>query len=140
MAYEKRRSAFTNDKQRVGLIYVYKLYSILLILINRELARIPFIDYLSSLSIFGFILLFIYRLMDLFESGLMNFWVNNLIPNGADECFASKQKSTARQVPIRLIDLTSAFVIFGIGVGAVVISFLLEIVNFKSQKHFNMKS
>ena len=70
--------------------------------------------------------------MDLWESGLMRFWVNNLIPK-AYECFADNKRRVARLSPIQLSDLTSAFLILGIGVGLATLSFLLELVFFKLQ-------
>lgn len=45
----------------------------------------------------------------------------------AAECFDGKrQKSEAQQVSIRLADLTSAFVILGIGLGLAILCFSLE--------------
>ena len=71
-------------------------------------------------------LFIIFRLMDFFESGLLRFWAKSVIPR-ADECFATKKQSTsARLVPIRLVDLTSAVLILGVGLGLAVLTFLLE--------------
>lgn len=65
--------------------------------------------------------------MDLWESGHVRSWVRGVIPR-ADECFASNHQKTAGQVAIRLTDLTSAFLILGIGLGTATIIFLLELI------------
>ena len=73
--------------------------------------------------------------MDFFESGLLRFWAKSVIPR-ADECFfTKKQETSARQVPIRLVDLTSAFLILGVGLGLAVLTFLLERIYFKILSH-----
>nr|CAH0101184.1 unnamed protein product [Daphnia galeata] len=67
-------------------------------------------------------------LMDLYESGIVRFWVKQLptIPK-ADECFANdKRRVVSRPAPIQLTDLTSAFLILGIGIGLATLAFLLE--------------
>ena len=81
----------------------------------------------STLSIF-------FRLMDLFESGLVRFWVKEFVPIKATECFSSKQTKSAHQVPIYLKDLTSAFVILGIGVGLSTLSFTWEVAYYNFQQ------
>lgn len=63
--------------------------------------------------------------MDLWESGHVRFWVKDVIPR-ADECFASKNQHTAGQIAIRLTDLTSAFLILGLGLGLATFVFMLE--------------
>jgi hypothetical protein len=71
---------------------------------------------------------YIYSLMDLYESGLCQFWVKQLpsIPK-AEECFANdKRRVVSRPAPIQLTDLTSAFLILGIGIGLATLAFLLE--------------
>ena len=66
------------------------------------------------------------RLMDLFESGLMRFWAKTVVPM-ADKCLTTKKRRTSsRQVPIYLVDLTSAFLILGVGLGLAILTFLLE--------------
>ena len=66
--------------------------------------------------------------MDLYASGIVRFWVNHLptIPR-ADECFANNKRKVSRLLPIQLTDLTSAFLILGIGIGLAILSFLLEL-------------
>lgn len=73
--------------------------------------------------------------MNLWESGLVRLWVYNNVPR-ADECFATdRQRTSARQVPIQLSDLTSAFLILGIGLGSSAICFLLEFTLTNSSRH-----
>jgi ionotropic glutamate receptor len=70
--------------------------------------------------------------MDLWESGLVKFWVNHLptIPR-ADACFVSSKLRVSRPVAIQLTDLTSAFLILGIGIGLAILVFLLELIYWK---------
>lgn len=65
----------------------------------------------------------------------MMFWVRNLptIPK-ANECFADEKNRVSRLVPIRLSDLTSAFLILGIGIGLATLSFLLELIYYNMAK------
>ncbi|XP_032796243.2 glutamate [NMDA] receptor subunit 1 [Daphnia magna] len=67
-------------------------------------------------------------LMDYWESGLLNFGIKFLptIPR-AEKCFVSTTRRVARLLPIQLSDLTSAFLILGIGTGLAVLTFLLEL-------------
>jgi len=67
------------------------------------------------------------RVLELWETGLVRFWINHLptIPK-ADECFAENKRNLSRPLPIKLTDLTSAFLILGIGVGLATLIFLLE--------------
>jgi hypothetical protein len=73
--------------------------------------------------------------MNLWESGFMMFWVRNLptIPK-ANECFADEKNRVSRLVPIRLSDLTSAFLILGIGIGLATLSLLLELIYYNMAK------
>lgn len=67
--------------------------------------------------------------MGLFESGLVRFWARDAVPK-ADKCLATdKQKTSARK--LRLQDLTSAFLIWGIGIGLAVLGFCLEHLHLK---------
>ena len=73
--------------------------------------------------------------MDMWELGLMRHWVKELTPK-AEICFAAKnQEKTARQVPIRLSDLISAFLILGIGLGLATLIFLLDLIFLKFSHH-----
>ncbi|XP_057374698.1 ionotropic receptor 93a-like isoform X2 [Daphnia carinata] len=69
-------------------------------------------------------------LVKLWESGISRFWANNQTGLAkAAECFDSRrQKTSAQQVPIRLYDLTSAFLILGIGLGLAILCFLIELI------------
>nr|CAH0105018.1 unnamed protein product [Daphnia galeata] len=75
-------------------------------------------------------------LVRLWESGLTRFWSNSAIGLAkAAECFDSKrQKTSVQQVPIRLLDLTSAFLILGIGIGLAIFCFLLELIVSRFQR------
>ncbi|KAK4012523.1 hypothetical protein OUZ56_024762 [Daphnia magna] len=66
-------------------------------------------------------------LMDMFEFGLLRHWVYNLptIPR-AEKCFADSKSEVSREVPIQLTDLTSAFLILGIGTGLGMLTFCVE--------------
>ncbi|XP_057374712.1 ionotropic receptor 93a-like [Daphnia carinata] len=77
-------------------------------------------------------------IMNLWETGLIFFWGNRAIGVArAGECFDGKrQKSEAKQISIRLADLTSAFVILGIGLGLALLCFSLE--QIKSIKKFDL--
>ncbi|KAI9553418.1 hypothetical protein GHT06_021322 [Daphnia sinensis] len=70
------------------------------------------------------------RLLELWETGLTNFWVYNLFPPTtprAEQCFVESTRRVSRRAPIQLSDLTSAFLILGIGTGLAVLSFLTEL-------------
>ena len=65
----------------------------------------------------------------------MRFWAKATIPM-AEECFATnKQRTSSRQVPIRLVDLISAFLILGVGLGLAVLTFLLEHIYSRIRAH-----
>ncbi|XP_045035563.1 glutamate [NMDA] receptor subunit 1 isoform X3 [Daphnia magna] len=69
-------------------------------------------------------------LVELWETGLAYFWVYKLfsptVPR-ADQCFVESTLKVSRRAPIQLSDLTSAFLILGIGTGLAVLSFLTEL-------------
>ena len=72
----------------------------------------------------------IYRIQYLWETGLMIHWIRTNSPSmNVDRCLA-KSKDSARQKPIKLVDLTSAFFILGIGTGVAMIRFLYELIYF----------
>ena len=74
--------------------------------------------------------------MDLWEFGLIRYWVKELTPR-AEECFAAKKKEkSVKLVPIHLSDLTSAFLILGIGLGSAILCFLLELTYIRMKGHF----
>ena len=76
--------------------------------------------------------------MQLWETGLLDKFVNDYfnVPN-AEKCF-SKKKSSAKDVPIKLVDLTGAFLILGIGLGAGILCFLIELVVGKFRREMKM--
>jgi hypothetical protein len=66
--------------------------------------------------------------MELWETGLPQYWVKNSIPR-APKCFEKKKlRRTAIPKPIRLDDLAGAFLILGVGVGLATFFFLMEII------------
>ena len=71
----------------------------------------------------------------MWELGLMRHWVKELTPK-AEKCFGAKnQEKTARQLPIRLSDMISAFLILGIELGLATLIFLLELIFLKFSRH-----
>jgi ionotropic glutamate receptor len=67
-----------------------------------------------------------YSLMELWETGLPQYWVKNSMPR-APKCFEkTKLRRTANPKPIRLDDLAGAFFILGVGVGLATFFFLVE--------------
>ena len=73
--------------------------------------------------------------MELAETGLGRQIVKMLpwIPK-ADKCFAEISRKSAKQTSIKLEDLTSVFLILGLGVAATVLAFLVELTVFYSAK------
>ncbi|KAI9564400.1 hypothetical protein GHT06_008139 [Daphnia sinensis] len=75
------------------------------------------------------------KLLELWETGLTNFWVFNLFPPTtprAEQCFVESTRRVSCRTPIQLSDLTSAvvpsaFLILGIGTGLAFLSFLTEL-------------
>lgn len=56
----------------------------------------------------------------------MPFWVKSNMLN-VEECLVEQKKESARQKPIKLLDLTSAFFILGIGTSLALLAFLIEL-------------
>ena len=70
-------------------------------------------------------------LIELWETGLPPFWMENEMPQ-APKCFAkTKSETTSKKAPIRLNDLIGPFFILGIGLGLATFAFLLEVIFFK---------
>jgi hypothetical protein len=63
--------------------------------------------------------------MELWETGLVPFWLKNAFPQ-APQCFVQPSRKSTRLVPISLKDLMGAFFIFSIGVGLSAFTFLAE--------------
>ena len=57
---------------------------------------------------------------------------------GSEKCLDKKEKA-AKEVPIKLVDLTSAFLILGIGLGLATLCFLIEIIVAKYQKEMKLR-
>ena len=59
------------------------------------------------------------------ETGLTKFWLKKHVPS-MHRCALENQNSDGKPKPIRLIELSSAFAIIGIGLGLSVVAFLAE--------------
>ena len=69
--------------------------------------------------------------MYVWETGLVPYWVQNVIPK-AYACFdKNPQKTTSKPNAIKLVDLTSAFLILGVGLGLGIIFFIFEIMHYR---------
>lgn len=77
--------------------------------------------------------------MDLWEFGIIGKLNRELflIP-GSEKCLKKKQKA-AKEVPIKLSDLTSAFFILGIGLGSSIFCFLIELSIAKYKYEMNLR-
>jgi hypothetical protein len=67
-----------------------------------------------------------HRMQYLWETGLLNHWVRKYTPN-VDKCLKSNPRAT-RNLALKLIDLSSAFVLLTIGYGITLVAFVSEIV------------
>ena len=78
--------------------------------------------------------------MEMWEFGLLDHWTDETfhVPN-AEKCFDVKQRKSTKNVPIKLVDLTGAFLILGIGLGLAVLCFLLEIIVAKYQREMKQQ-
>ncbi len=115
----KKNSLYTKVHSRA---YVYLSMVVFLKLVTVNIIVSVVLFYVFSIN----------RLMDLWETGLMRFWVNTqpTIPK-ADQCFTDSKPRISRLLPIQLSDLTSAFLILGIGIGLATLSFFSELIFFK---------
>ena len=77
--------------------------------------------------------------MQIWEFGLLDKFFNYafIIPN-AEKCFA-KNENSAKDVPIKLVDLTGAFLILGIGLGLGILCFLIELIIGKYRREMELK-
>jgi ionotropic glutamate receptor len=67
--------------------------------------------------------------MELWESGIVRYWVNNIPSNPkARKCLADTKREVTGLVPIKLSYLISDFFILGIGLGLAAVNFLLEMI------------
>ena len=79
--------------------------------------------------------------MELRENGLLDYYSNEDVPGSreSDKCFKEQNKS-AKNVPIKLVDLTSALFILGIGFGLSILCFLLELIVGKYKHEMKMRN
>ena len=77
--------------------------------------------------------------MQIWEFALIEKFISDSfsIPN-AEKCFAKKGKS-AKDVPIKLVDLTGAFLILGIGLGLGILCFFIELIIGKYRREMELK-
>ena len=54
-----------------------------------------------------------------------------------DRCLMENQKGSAGQKSLSLVDMASAFIVFGIGMSSAILVFLLEVIYYKINKHFS---
>lgn len=67
--------------------------------------------------------------MQLWESGLTKFWVNELVQEAGTGCQRKNEKpKTSIAAGIKLEDLISAFLILGVGIGLALVSFIFELI------------
>lgn len=69
--------------------------------------------------------LYFCRLTELWQTGLTRHWVKNMSPL-ADKCFDKHPPKSTTAVPIKLVDLTGAFLVLGLGTGMSLLTFLVE--------------
>lgn len=77
------------------------------------------------------------RLQYLWETGLMEYWLQQNLPR-VDKCLV-KHEDYASQVPIKLVDLTSAFFVLGLGIFLSLFSFLIELICFKIRYRYRKR-
>ena len=81
-----------------------------------------------------------FRIMDMWELGLIDHWVNEacFVPN-AEKCLANPQQQRSTKVEaIKLTDLKGAFYILAIGIGCAILVFILEHIVVKYQKEMQL--
>ena len=72
------------------------------------------------------ILCFPVRILLMWQAGINAYWMQNSYPSYVDECIAPP-KDEAKQVPIKLMEVSSAYVILGIGSGLTMVIFVVEL-------------
>jgi len=78
--------------------------------------------------------------MEMWAFGLIDHWINEacFVPN-AERCFAPQRDETLKKaVPIKILDLKSAFLIYSMGIGLAFLVFLLELIIYKYHKKIEM--
>ena len=77
------------------------------------------------------------------ENGLLDYYSNEVLyvpgSGGSEQCFKN-QKSAAKDTPIKLVDLTSAFFVLGIGLGLSILCFLIELIVSKYKKEMQLRN
>ena len=62
----------------------------------------------------------------MWQAGINAYWMRNSYPSYVDQCIVPP-KDEAKEVPIKLMELSSAFVILGIGSGLTIVIFAVEL-------------
>ena len=78
--------------------------------------------------------------MEMWAFGLIDHWINEacFVPN-AERCFTPQRDETLKKaVPIKILDLKSAFLIYSMGIGLAFLVFLLELTVDKYHKRIQM--
>jgi hypothetical protein len=78
--------------------------------------------------------------MKLHEFGFIQHYIRKdfFVAGGSDKCL-KQEKNSAINVPIKFVDLTSAFLILGVGLGLAILCFLLELIvaNYRDTQNIN---
>lgn len=78
--------------------------------------------------------------MKLHEFGFIQHYIRKdfFVAGGSDKCL-KQEKNSANNVPIKFVDLTSAFLILGVGLGLAILCFLLELIvaNYRDTQNIN---
>ena len=78
--------------------------------------------------------------MALWETGLIDFWTREAMnARGGEKCLAPPN-TKPKLVPIKLVDLTSAFFILGFGIGVSILTFLIELIVAKYKREMSSSS
>lgn len=65
------------------------------------------------------------RLKYLWENGLLAYWSKQYTPN-VDKCMVAKAELRKERTALTLLDLSSAFMLLGLGIGSSLLVFFLE--------------
>lgn len=84
--------------------------------------------YIKSWYLHSFDLNIFCRLLQFWETGIVQREFKSTYSKGSKCLLKTKQSTRPRQIPIRLIDLSSAFFLLGIGIIVSVFSFMAELI------------
>ena len=74
--------------------------------------------------------------MKMHEFGFIQHYIKKdfFVAGGSDKCL-KEEKNSAQDVAIKLVDLTGAFLILGVGIGLAILCFLIELIVAKYWTH-----